>query len=117
MELARVAARAADEGKGNEPIILDVSDTVVITDAFVITSAANTRQVRALAEAIEEAVKDAGGNGPVATEGLADATWILLDFASFVVHVFLDETRKFYALERLWGDAPIVAWETVGASR
>ena len=113
LDLARVAARAADDKKGIDPLILDVSTTIVITDAFVITSAPNTRQVRALADAIEEAVKEAGGPGPVATEGLAEATWVLLDFAGFVVHIFLHEAREFYALERLWGDAPIVSWAPV----
>ena len=111
LELARIAAKAADDKKGIDPIVLDVSDTVVITDAFVITSGTNPRQVLALAEGIEEAIKAAGEPGPVAVEGMKDASWVLLDFGSFVVHVFLDEVRAFYSLERLWGDAPRIAWD------
>ena len=117
MELARIAARAADDKKGIDPIILDVSDSVVITDAFVITSATNRRQVLALAEAVEEAVKAAGERGPVAVEGLKDGSWVLLDFGGFVVHLFLDEARAFYSLERLWGDAPRISWDTVPAGQ
>ena len=111
IQLARIAASAADEKKGIDPIVLDVSETLVITDAFVITSATNRRQVLALAQAIEEAVKATGAPGPVAVEGLNEGSWVLLDFAGFVAHIFLDEVRTFYSLERLWGDAPRIAWE------
>jgi ribosome-associated protein len=108
-----VAARAADDKKAIDPVVLDVSQTLVITDYFVICSAMNTRQVLTIAEEVEQAVKDAGGRGPVAVEGQREASWVLLDFGGFVVHVFLDETRTFYDLERLWVDAPRVAWEAV----
>ena len=108
--LAVAAARSADEKKGTDVLVLDVSDTLSITDAFVIVSAPNTRLVATIAESVEMAVKHAGGSGPIATEGLSEASWVLLDFGGFVVHVFLEETRRYYDLERLWADAPTIAW-------
>ena len=109
-DLALVAARAADEKKGVDTVVLDVGDLLAITEAFVITSAPNSRLVLFLAEEIEKAVKEAGGHGPIATEGLRDASWVLLDFGIFVVHIFLDEVRRFYDLEHLWSGAPRVEW-------
>lgn len=96
-------------------MVLDVGDTIGITDVFVIASAPNTRLVAFLAEDIERAVKAAGGSGPVASEGLDDANWILLDFGGFIVHIFLEETRRFYDLERLWSDAPKIDWKPAGS--
>ena len=98
IQLARIAASAADEKKGIDPIVLDVSETLVITDAFVITSATNRRQVLALAQAIEEAVKATGAPGPVAVEGLNEGSWVLLDFAGernldAAFHVAVDGQR------------------------
>ena len=112
---AIAAARAADEKKANEIVVLDVGDTIGITDVFVIMSAPNTRLVSFLAEEVERAVKEAGGNGPIASEGLAESNWVLLDFGGFIVHVFLEETRRFYDLERLWSDAPRIEWATSAA--
>ena len=109
--LAVVAARAADDKKGTDVMVLDVSDTLSITDAFVIASAPNTRLVATIAEAIEMAAKEAGGSGPIAVEGASEASWVLLDFGGYVVHVFLEETRRYYDLERLWADAPSIAWQ------
>jgi len=83
---------------------------LAITDSFVITSAPNDRLVRGIADAIEMAVKEAGGPGPLRVEGLREGQWVLLDYGDFVVHVFLEETRSFYDLERLWRDAPRVDW-------
>ena len=81
-----------------------------ICDAFVITSAGNDRLVRALVEEVERAVKAAGGSAPLRIEGLSGAQWVLMDYGDFAVHVFLDEQRAFYDLERLWRDAPRIAW-------
>ena len=106
-----VAAQAAAAKKGDDIVILDVGAILAITDTFVITSAPNDRLVRTIAEEIEKRVKEAGGPAPLRTEGLREAEWILLDYGDFVVHVFLEETRRFYDLERLWADAPRVAWE------
>jgi ribosome-associated protein len=83
-----------------------VGEVLSIVDWFVITSAANARQVRTIAETVEEQLKAAGGGGPLRVEGLADARWILLDYGDVVVHVFLDEVREYYDLERLWADVP-----------
>ncbi len=109
-ELVIVAARAADDKKGEDTLILDVGETLSITDAFLITSAGNTRLVATIADSIEAAVKEAGGPGPIAVEGLEEANWVLLDFGGFVVHVFLEETRRYYDLERLWSDAAKIEW-------
>jgi ribosome-associated protein len=113
-DLVIVAARAADDKKGDDVLILDVGETLTITDAFLITSAPNTRLVATIADSIEAAVKAAGGPGPIATEGLDEASWVLLDFGGFVVHVFLEETRRYYDLERLWADAPKIEWRILG---
>jgi ribosome-associated protein len=110
--LAIAAARAADDKKANDVVVLDVGDTIGITDVFVIASAPNTRLVSFLAEEVERAVKAGGGGGPIASEGLEDSNWVLLDFGGFIVHLFLEETRRFYDLERLWADAPKLDWST-----
>ncbi len=107
---AMAAARAAAAKGGQDTLLLDVSDVLAITDAFVVTSGPNTRQVRTVAEEVEAKVKEAGGPAPLRIEGLDDARWVLLDFGDFVVHVFLEEARRFYELERLWADASRLAW-------
>ena len=77
---------------------------------FVIASATNTRQVRAIADEIEAQIAAAGGPRPVRVEGREDFTWVLMDYGDFVVHVFLEETRQYYDLERLWADVDRVDW-------
>jgi ribosome-associated protein len=109
--LALEAARAASEKKATDPVILDVSNVLGLCDYFVIASAPNDRLVRAICEEVELWVKRAGGAGPRSIEGLDDARWVLMDFGDVIVHVFLDEAREFYDLERLWGDVPRVAFE------
>lgn len=106
-----VAAAAASAKKGNDVVALDVGDILSITDAFVITSGTNVRQVRTIVDEIEKAMKEQLSAPPTSVEGLDDATWVLLDFGDIVVHVFLDETRTYYELERLWADAPRIDWE------
>ena len=113
--LAFAAARAADDKKGSDVLVLDVGETIGITDVFVIASAPNTRLVSFMAEEVERVVKEAGGAGPIASEGLEDANWVLLDFGGFIVHLFLEETRRFYDLERLWADAPKLDWSAASA--
>jgi len=105
-----IAARAASSKNGTDTIILGVGRLLVITDAFVITSGANARQVRTIAEEVEERVKVAGGPAPLSIEGLDDARWVLMDFGDFVVHIFGEDAREFYDLEHLWGDAEHWAW-------
>jgi len=112
---ARTAARAASAKGGDETVIVEVGGVLAITDAFVITSGRNTRQVKTIAEEVEARLKADGGISPLRVEGLGDSQWVLLDYGDLVVHVFLDETREFYDLERLWSDAPRVAWEDEAA--
>ena len=105
-----MAARAADDKQGSDIVALDVGGVLAIVDWFVITSAGNARQVRTIAEEVEEQVKRQSGDGPLRVEGMDDARWVLLDFGDVVVHVFLEEVRAFYELERLWGDVPRLDW-------
>jgi ribosome-associated protein len=114
-EWARSAARAASSKGGEETVIIDVGDVLAITDAFVVTSGRNGRQVKTIAEEVEARLKADGGIRPLRVEGLGDSQWILLDYGDLVVHVFLDETRSYYDLERLWSDAPRIAWEDEAA--
>jgi ribosome-associated protein len=109
-----VAARAASSKTTAGTVILDVGPMLAITDAFVITSGASPRQVRAVADEVELRVRAAGGPAPRRIEGLDDARWVLMDFGDFVVHVFADEAREFYDLERLWGDAERWPWRDEG---
>lgn len=113
---AIIAARAADEKKAEDTIILDVGAIISITDAFVLASGANVRQVRSICDEVELALKIEADVSPRSTEGLQDASWVLLDYGDLVVHVFLSETRDFYDLERLWLDAPRIAWDPAAAS-
>lgn len=111
---ALFAARAADDKQGSDTVALDVGGILAIVDWFVITSAGNPRQVRTIAEEVEAQVKAQSGDGPLRVEGMNDARWVLLDFGDVVVHVFLEEVRAFYELERLWGDVPRLDWEAEG---
>ncbi len=104
---ALAAADGADDKKGLDTLILEVGAVLPLTDFFVITSATNPRQVRTIADEVDLAVRTAGGPHP-RIEGQNEASWVLLDFADLVVHVFLDETRRFYDLERLWRDVPVI---------
>lgn len=96
--------------------MLEVGGIIGITDVFVITSGTNVRQVRTIAEEIERKLKEEGAVAPAQVEGLGDASWVLLDYGDFVVHVFLRETRAYYDLERLWSDAPRIEWEAAAAA-
>lgn len=105
------AARAADAKKASSTLILDVGPLLGITDRFVITSGTNDRQVRTIAEEIEHRLKVLEDRRPLRTEGLDDARWVLLDYGDVVVHVFNDEARRYYDLERLWSDAARIDWD------
>ena len=109
-ERARIAAQAADDKKGEDIVVLDVAEIMGIVDAFVIAHASNTRLVRAIVDEVKKQLLDRAGVKPRSVEGLDDMTWVLLDYGDLVVHVFLTETREFYALERLWADAAIIPW-------
>ena len=106
--LATVAARAAAEKKAEEIVALDVSERLVLTDAFVVASGATDRQVRAIVDAVDEAMHGEGAR-TVRKEGVTEARWVLLDYGDIVVHVQQTEDREYYALERLWKDCPVIA--------
>ncbi len=109
-ERCRAVARAADAKGGADTVVLVMGDLLAVTEAFVITSGTNVRQVRTIVEEVERKVKEAGGPGPVRIEGLDDARWVLMDYGDVLVHVFLDETRAYYDLEHLWSGAPRLTW-------
>ncbi len=113
---ASLAAVAAADKQAEDTVLLDVGDILSITDAFVITSAGNTRLVRTIVDEVEQALKVHEELAPRSVEGLDDAAWVLMDYGEFVVHVFLSETRAYYDLDRLWSDAPAVDWESVAAA-
>lgn len=106
-----MVARAASSKLGRDTVALGVGKVLGLTDAFVITSGSNPRQVRTICDEIERQVKLAGAGGPASVEGLDSASWVLMDYGDFIVHVFLDEARAFYDLEGLWGDAPQWTWD------
>ena len=107
LELVHAAAVAASDKLATDIIAFDVSDQLVITDAFLLCSASNDRQVRAVVDEIEERLRALGAK-PIRREGERDGRWVLLDYADIVVHVQHTEERAFYALERLWRDCPII---------
>lgn len=113
IEMARIAAVAADEKLASDVVVLDVSEQLVITDCFVIASAPNERQVNAIVENIEDRLREAG-HKPVRREGTREGRWALLDFVDVVIHVQHNEERNFYALDRLWKDCPAVPVEGIG---
>jgi ribosome-associated protein len=105
VELAEAAVSAAADKLASDLLILDVSEQLVITDCFVLASAPNDRQVRAVVDAIEERLLQLGAK-PVRREGERDGRWVLLDYVDIVVHVQHSEERTYYSLERLWKDCP-----------
>lgn len=106
-----VAARAADAKSAEDTVVLAMGELLGLTDAFVITSGRNHRQVRTIVDEVERQVRASGARRPARVEGLDDARWVLLDYGDFLVHVFLDEARRFYDLEHLWSGAPRIAWD------
>lgn len=107
---AVAAARAADDKGGTDVVVLEVGPILALCGAFVIASAPNSRLVRTIAQEVESQVAAAGGPRPIRVEGLDDLTWVLLDYGDFVVHVFAEETRHYYDLERLWADVERTPW-------
>jgi ribosome-associated protein len=117
VELIRIAATAAAEKLATDIIAYDVSEQLVITDAFLLCSAANDRQVRSVIDEIEDKLARAGAK-PVRREGEREGRWVLLDYLDVVIHVQNAEERVYYALERLWKDCPSIELpETVTAGR
>ena len=114
VELATAAATAASDKLATDIVILDVSEPLVITDVFVLASASNDRQVRAVVDAIEESLRELGAK-PLRREGHQEGRWVLLDFGDIVVHVQHAEEREFYRLERLWKDCPVIEFDDTPA--
>jgi ribosome-associated protein len=107
LTLVRAAAAAAAEKLGQQIVAFDVSDQLAITDAFVLASASNDRQVKAIVDEVEDKLREIGAK-PVRREGERDGRWVLIDYGEIVVHVQHEEEREFYALERLWRDCPLI---------
>jgi ribosome-associated protein len=115
-ELALVAARAADDKQGVDTIVLSVAAVLAITELFVVTSAANRRLVRTIADEIEHQVRERFGRAPVRVEGISEMQWVLIDYGDVVVHVFSEENRRFYNIERLYSDVPTIDWRADDAA-
>jgi len=111
-DLAVLAARAADDKKATDIVVLDVGDVLAVAGYFVIASASNPRLVRTIVDAVEVAAKEHLGRSPVRTEGLREQQWILVDYGDVVVHVFHQDVREFYEIERLYRDVRRLGWES-----
>jgi ribosome-associated protein len=107
VELVTAAARAAADKLATDIIAFDVSDQLAITDAFVIASGSNDRQVKAIVDEVEDRLREIGAK-PIRREGERDGRWVLIDYGEIVVHIQHEEERQFYALERLWRDCPTI---------
>lgn len=107
-ELSLLAAEAAADKKADDIVIVEVAELLVVTDYFVICTGQNDRQVHAIADEVEDRLREKCGAKPMGREGAEEGKWVLLDFGDIVVHVFQPEERDFYRLERLWGEAPRV---------
>lgn len=107
LELVHAAAKAAADKLASEIVAFDVSEQLVITDAFLVASAANERQVKAVVDEVEDKLRELGAK-PIRREGERDGRWVLIDYAEVVVHVQHTDERAFYALERLWRDCPVI---------
>ena len=103
-ELAIIAAKALDEKKGREISAIEITDLTTLADYFVIATGTSNTQINALCGAVEKALKEQAGEAPLHREGHRDGTWVLLDYGCLAVHVFSQEAREFYSLERLWSD-------------
>lgn len=97
-----------EDGKAIDPVILDLRKLTTMTDYFVLAHGTNSRQVQALSRAAEEALREGFSTKPHHVEGFSGGQWILMDYGHFIVHLFLEEKRAYYGLERIWMDAPRV---------
>ena len=110
-ELAVAAARTAEENRGRDVVVLDLRQLTSIFDFFVIATGTSRRQLHAMSEEIDHRLEQELGDRRLGIEGYRESRWILLDYGSFVVHLFEEETRKFFALEDLWAEASKVEWQ------
>ena len=109
-ELACFAARAVDDKKATDTLVIEVGPILAVVEYFVITSAANRRLVRSLSDEVEGRIREETGRSPLRVEGAREQQWVLIDYGDVVVHVFADETRRFYNIERLYSDVPSLDW-------
>lgn len=116
LELAVRCARAADDKQASDIVVLPVGDVLAITEYFVVASASNPRQVRAITDAVLVSVREQTGRGPLRSEGVGEQQWVLVDYGDVVVHVFSEEQRRFYEIERLYKDVQAVDWAGVELS-
>lgn len=107
LDAVKTAVAAAEDKQAENIQVLDMRETFPITDYFIIMSGSNTRKLRAIAGNVEEELAKVGIK-PYMREGTPDSAWILLDYIDFVLHIFRNEEREFYQIERLWKDAPVV---------
>jgi ribosome-associated protein len=107
VELVHAAARAAADKLATDILAFDVSEQLAITDAFLLASGANDRQVKAIVDEVEDKLREIGSK-PIRREGERDGRWVLIDYGEVVVHIQHSEERQFYALERLWRDCPTI---------
>ena len=103
-EPAIIAAKALDEKKGKGISAIEIADLTTLADYFVFATGSSNTQINALCGSVEKALKEQAGEDPLRREGYRDGTWVLLDYGSICVHVFSEEAREFYSLERLWSD-------------
>jgi ribosome-associated protein len=110
LELAVFIARVIDEKQGENTIVIPVGPVVGITEYFIVTSASNARLVRAITDSVLNNVREAVGKGPLRSEGTREQQWVLIDYGDVVVHIFIDEMRRFYEIERLYKDIVPTPW-------
>lgn len=109
-DLAVCAARIIDDKKGTDILVLPVGDIVGITEYFVVATASNVRQVGAIVDAVLAEVREETGRGPLRSEGVREKQWVLVDYGDVIVHVFAEEARRFYEIERLYKDLTPIPW-------
>jgi ribosome-associated protein len=110
LELAVFIARVIDEKQGENTIVIPVGPVLGITEYFIVTSASNVRLVRAITDSVLNNVREAVGKGPLRSEGTREQQWVLIDYGDVVVHIFIDEMRRFYEIERLYKDIVPTPW-------
>ena len=108
--VAAIAARAADDKQGSNIIVLNVGDILAITEMFVVVSASNSRQWRTIANEITAKIREESDRPLLRSEGMSEQQWVLLDYGDVIVHIFSEEIREFYEIERLYQDVPVVDW-------
>jgi ribosome-associated protein len=116
LEQLQIAARAADAKSGEDLVALDVSGPLPLTDVFLLVTGRNERNVQSIASEVEDKLNEAGSK-TLRREGRAEGRWVLMDFGDLVVHVFHEEDRMYYALERLWKDCPVLPLDVPTAHR